>query len=556
MTFSLPVIKDGQKSTEVIAVDMSAFDDDVKALIERLHCAIVTQQIQNGATNRRLSDITLKMDAATQALAESEQRYRKVVDLSPSAVLILSGKAMIAVNQAACRMLGLDDSEPLISKSALEIFTPECRSDIEKLIELGNVAEGIKKVQRLIHANGSEVVVEVYVAKYDASTCYMILRDITRQQTAEDELRISEERSLFALEASGIGVWDWYPDTNASFFSPAWKKMIGYEDHEISSVHEEWTSRVHPDDWPSIFEAERRLFRGETDIYECIYRLRAKDGNYKWVLSRGKPVAYGPEGTPSRYIGTHTDLTERLEAEAKIEGLNRDLSARNAELEIANHELETFSYTVSHDLRSPLRTIDGYSHAIEYDYADDIPEGAKEYLRSIRRATQRLGRLIDDILSLSRINQSPIRRQSVNIGSIAKEITQEIAALYSDRKFQFVIDAGMTAEGDRSLLRIALQNLIGNAAKFSAQTAVSQIHIGKQDDAFFVKDNGVGFNMQHANKLFEPFQRLHANDEFEGSGIGLATVARIVRRHGGRIWAESELGKGTTLYFTLAESGR
>ncbi len=220
-----------------------------------------------------------------------------------------------------------------------------------------------------------------------------------------------------------------------------------------------------------------------------------------------------------------------------------------------NKELEAFSYSVSHDLRAPLRSIDGFSQALLEDYEEKLDDEGQDYLRRVRAASQRMAQLIDDLLKLSRVTRSDLRRESVNLSALAAQVVNDLRQAEPDRTVNFVMAYHVVANGDPQLLHLVLENLLGNAWKFTRRRTQARIEFGvrQQDNrpVYFVRDNGVGFDMAYVDKLFRPFQRLHSVDEFDGNGIGLATTQRIIFRHGGRVWAESQLGRGTTFYFTL-----
>ncbi len=250
------------------------------------------------------------------------------------------------------------------------------------------------------------------------------------------------------------------------------------------------------------------------------------------------------------------DITARKQAEEQIRSLNRALEQRAAALEATNKELEAFSYSVSHDLRAPLRSIDGFSQALLEDYGDTLDAMGQDYLRRVRAATQRMGQLIDDILKLSRITRAEMRSQTVDLSALAHAVAEELQQRDPQRRVEWRIAEGVIVQGDPPLLRVVLENLLGNAWKFTSKREEARIEFGvlRQDDqpVYYVRDNGAGFDMARVDKLFRPFQRLHTEEEFPGTGIGLATVQRIILRHGGRIWAEGAVGQGATFYFTLS----
>jgi light-regulated signal transduction histidine kinase (bacteriophytochrome) len=252
-----------------------------------------------------------------------------------------------------------------------------------------------------------------------------------------------------------------------------------------------------------------------------------------------------------------------VEAQAALlqltESLERRVQDRTRELAMANRELESFSYSVSHDLRAPLQVIDGFGQALQNRHRDQLQPQARHYLERIRENTRQMGQLIDDLLALARVTRAVIVPEPIDLAPRARQVIERLRQRFPDREVVVEIDEPMLCSGDPQLLGIVLENLIGNAWKFTARTPLARIHVGLRIDeegpVYFVSDNGAGFDMTYADKLFKAFQRLHATTEFEGTGVGLATVHRIVTRHGGRVWAESVPGERTTFHFTLYEGG-
>jgi light-regulated signal transduction histidine kinase (bacteriophytochrome) len=252
------------------------------------------------------------------------------------------------------------------------------------------------------------------------------------------------------------------------------------------------------------------------------------------------------------------DITDRKHAEAEIQALNAALAERAGELEAANRELHAFSYSVSHDLRAPLRSIDGFSLALVEDYGSALDDHARDYLSRIRASAQRMAELIDALLGLSRVTRAELRRVPLDLSALAAAVVAELRQREPERAVEVTLAPGLSAQGDPSLMRNVLENLLGNAWKFTAGCQPARIEFGCQPDdeapggrVFFVRDNGAGFDMAYADRLFGAFQRLHDQREFPGTGVGLASVQRIIVRHGGRVWAEAAAGTGATFYFTL-----
>lgn len=309
---------------------------------------------------------------------------------------------------------------------------------------------------------------------------------------------------------------------------------------------------VHGTDGPPLFCPHCRTISDGREHFEEVHEERL-GGTF---LVSTTPLR-DKQGRLLGSVHVAHDITERKKAEERILSLNEQLKFKIRELSDANRELKAFSYSVSHDLRSPLRSIDGFSQEILEDYCDKLDENGVDRLRRIRAASQRMGLLIDGLLTLSRISRAELSYGPVNLSAVARDVSEVLKETRPGRDAEFVIAEGLLATGDERLLYAALQNLLDNAWKFTEKSGAARIEFGLAEvrggPAYFVRDNGAGFDMAYSGKLFGLFQRLHGINEFEGTGIGLATVSRIIDRHGGRIWAEGEVGKGAVFYFTLGE---
>lgn len=332
--------------------------------------------------------------------------------------------------------------------------------------------------------------------------------------------------------------------------------LISYTRDEFVQGKVDWRALTPPEWLPAdeVAIADLRR-RGICEPYEKEYVRR--DGT-RIAVYLADTLLPGPEEQIAAFV---LDVTDRKRAESEVRRLNADLERRvrerTAELEAANRELEAFSYSVSHDLRAPLRAIDGFSLILQEDYAATLDAEGNDHLRRVRAASQRMSCLIDDLLKLARTTRTEMHRAPVNLSAIAGEIAAELSSADQRRRVCWRIAAGLTTTGDAVLLRIVLENLLGNAWKFTANRPEAEIDLSaKADDGetvFCLRDNGAGFDMAYADRLFNPFQRLHSSNDFAGSGIGLATVQRIIRRHGGRTWAEGKVDHGAAVYFSLPD---
>jgi PAS domain S-box-containing protein len=380
----------------------------------------------------------------------------------------------------------------------------------------------------------------------------------TRERTAQ-ALKLSEVRQRLAVEAAGIGDWEFNLAHHTTTRSLRHDQIFGYSQPLAEWSYETFLAHVHPEDRARVDHLYQQSLRpaGEWAV-EC--RIRRLDGTTGWIWLRGRCFA-NQAGEVESVRGVLGDITERRAAEEEIRSLNASLEQRvrdrTTKLELAVKELDAFSYSVSHDLRAPLRAIDGFSKMVIEDYSAQLHEEARRKLGVIRSEAQRMSRLIDDLLTFSRLGRAQVHPEPIDMEALAQEIFAELQKLGPNhRHIDFKVQPLPAALGTQAMVRQVWTNLISNALKFTRGRAVTQIDIGSSPDAegntvYHIKDNGVGFDMRHAGNLFGVFQRLHSDKEFEGTGAGLALVQRIVSRHGGRVWAEAEQGKGATFFFTL-----
>ena len=375
------------------------------------------------------------------------------------------------------------------------------------------------------------------------------------QMELNEELRKSEERWQFAIEGNGDGLWDWNLQTNELYLSKQWKTMLGYDDIEISNNIDEWEKRVHPEDLKRAQEAIQNYLNKTTKVFSIEHRLQCKNGSYKWINSRGKIISWTDDGKPLRFIGTHNDITDHKKVEGEIKSLNQTLEhrvfERTAQLQSANKELESFSYSISHDLRAPLRAIFGFSQIISQRHKDSLNAEGRQYVDYVVDASIRMEQLINDLLSYSRLGRAGVTLVPVALTKIIDDVYSDFKAELKEINGTFETDNELpTILGDDSLLHQIFSNLIGNAIKYRRADVPLKINIQSEPiaEGYQVKviDNGIGISDKHYDKIFNVFQRLHSETKYSGTGIGLANVKKAVTLLRGTIQVESIVNSGST----------
>ncbi|NLD98363.1 MAG: PAS domain S-box protein [Fibrobacter sp.] len=363
--------------------------------------------------------------------------------------------------------------------------------------------------------------------------------EIQKRMLAEKALKESEIYYRTIVETAQEGIWVIDKEHRISYVNEKMAQMLGYTIQELQGR-----------DACEFLDTIQQQFHNSDKRIKGIRQknLRRHDGTLLQVIE-AESLLYSDSMTKNMLrLGMVTDITDRQKRERKIIELNNRLQESNS-------ELSEFSHSVSHDLQAPLHTIKAFSELLLEDYSGNLDETGREYIQTITRSTDRMGKLIKDLLTLSRVSIAELHRENVDLSAIAQEIIADQRKREPDRIISIQIESSINAFGDSGMLRIVLENLINNAWKFTSKMKNAEITFGckKQDNnkIYYVKDNGAGFDMSFKEKLFQPFQRLHSTKEFPGSGVGLATVQRIIRKHGGAIWAESEIGKGSVFYFTI-----
>lgn len=498
----------------------------------------------------------------------AEERFRQVIESSPNGIVIVDKNGVInLVNEQIEKTFGysrdelLGTSIDILVPRRFQVIHPKYRNSFfanpsTRPMGAGRDLFGLRK-------DGSEFPVEIGLNPMQTEHGLMVLGtivDITERKNAEESLRRSQEQLAGVIDSAMDAIISVDEDQRIVLYNAAAERMFSCKPEEAigQPLDRFIPERFRPSHREHIEHfSKTNVTKRTMGALGAIFGLRADgtefpiEASISQLESEGKKI----------YTVILRDITERKHAEDEVRRLNEELEQRvadrTAQLRAVNKELEAFSYSVSHDLRAPLRHINGFSLALLEDYADKLDETARGYLEEVRGASREMAQLIDDVLQLARVTRSEMHHEVINLSELAETVVAELKNMNGGRDVTVNVEKGLLVQGDKRLLQIALSNLIGNAWKFTSNQTQPRIIFGRElidnENVYFVRDNGAGFDMNYVNKLFGAFQRLHSENEFDGTGIGLATVRRIIDRHGGRVWGEGKVGEGATFYFTIRD---
>jgi PAS domain S-box-containing protein len=491
-------------------------------------------------------------------LRRNQELLAKLFRNSPAAVALVrqADGVVLDVNDAYERLFGWTRAEVIgQSTAALRVWVDaEDRTRFQQLLAArGRVIDFESQARRKSGEVFDSLLSSEMIEEAGERIVLVIVLDVSARKRAEAAVRESEQRFRALVDLSS----DWYWVTDAehrfTFREGEILRRMGIppEDDYGKRRWEMGFVNMTDADWA----AHRALLGRREEFRDLLLERRSPDGHVHWATISGRPL-HDAAGRFLGYHGTGRDVTGQVHAEERLRKFNveleRKVQERTDELDAANMELEAFTYSVSHDLRAPLRAIDGFSRMLEERHATALGDEARDYLQRVRAAARRMGQLIEDLIAFSRIGRAALHKRAVDLSALARLVAKELEAGAPERRVEWRVAEGLAAHADPGLARVVLENLLGNAWKYTGKTPRAVIEFGRTAAGeFMVRDNGAGFDPAHADGLFQPFRRLHALEEFEGTGIGLATVKRIVERHGGRVRGEGAVGAGAAFHFTL-----
>ncbi len=512
----------------------------------------------------RVRERTNDLARTVDELSKSHARLKKVLQVETVGVMFwdLTSGCLVDANDTFLDLMGYSRRDVEARELTWQKLTPpeyfeQSAAEVRKFLATGRVGPYEKEYLR---KDGTRNWFVFAGSSLGDNACVEFCVDISDRKNAEAALRKSEEEFRSLAEAMPQIVWATRPDGGNIYFNRQWVEYTGLTLEE--SYGPNWIKPFHPEDQPRAWTAWERATK-YIDAYSLECRLRRADGVYRWWLIRGVPFC-NDKGEILKWFGTCTDIDDMKQANEEIRRLNEDLEQRvqerTADLEAANRELDSFAYAVSHDLKAPLRGIDGYSRLLEEDYRDRLDEEARLFLRNIRAGTGQMHQLIEDLLNYSRMERRSLQSVPLNLSALVKAVAAEQKS-EEQAGIQFSLQVpSLMVRADREGLAVVLRNLLENAVKFSRHAAPPTVSIGARQEEekaiLWVRDNGIGFDMRFHDRIFEIFQRLQRVEEFPGTGVGLALVRKAMQRMGGRVWAESAPGEGATFYLEIPYDNR
>ena len=517
------------------------------------------------AANKELDIMNNEIKEKNEELSHEKNLLRTLIDNLPDYIYIKDTQSRHLINNKAnIQLMGASNEEETIGKSVIDFFGPEIAKpfieDDQRIIQTGMSI--VNREETIVSSTGeTKYLLTAKVPIKDKNNKVTglvgISRDITKQKQMELDLRNSKYFLEKAQKVGQIGHWISDRLTGKLTWSEEACRIFGMDPYSFDGRVETFLNKIHPDDLEKVKSATAFAIE-HNEAYSIDHRIILNEGTMKWVHEQGETI-YDEAGKATTLIGIVQDITERKKIENEILKLNNELEekviTRTEQLMAANEGLEAFSYSISHDLMTPLRAVSSYSGILKENYESKLDAQGNGLIDRIITNSKKMGQLIDDLLAFAKLGRQEVTSQHIDMKLLVESCIEELLHNYPENKFKIKVHSLPSCEGDAGMIRQVWINLLSNAFKYSSKTEEPKIEIGAIDNEsmhiYFVRDNGVGFEMEYVHKLFGVFQRLHRHEEFEGTGVGLALVKRIINKHKGDVWPEASPGKGATFYFSL-----